>query len=299
MVRLIAVALFFSSFAWAACGSYLILGSQTQDLKKINFPNTVVWKKTGKTYSVSKPLDTTEVRSLACEGKGYVLANDVSILSKAKPYEGSFYTIETGWNKLTTPKEGVDVIATFAEFTEVDFVYAYEKKTSIWAGYSPQTELMDKILSTRILGLRALEPETVFYVYARKPLRVVIRSLSITGECKRKAEEKGFATLINSGLAGEPSYNDDRTMSLTSRYVSHYKKGVYDDTRLALIYPKIDKNSNEKRKFGPAIPQAMLQYDKNYEGLRFYVYDFLRRECFEGVYPSIKLPPYPTLKKLK
>jgi hypothetical protein len=291
--------LFFSSFVWGDCSSYYLLGSKTQNLKKMDLANTIVWHFHQGEYTVSEPLQKVDFKTLPCQERGYVLINDSSIDYIQDAEDMKTYKLNKGWNRVVSAKDGVDVIATFEGQSGVDFVYTYEKKTAIWAGYSPKKKLLEKILSTRLLGLRAIEPGKVFYIYANQAVKIPVRTIEIEGLCREKIKNRSYGFLVNSGLEESFSYDMQKSVGAKSRYVTHYRRGIYDDTRIVFIYPKGFKKSAEMMKFGPAIPQLMLEYDKSYEGETFYVYDYLERACFEGVFPSMKLPPYPTLKKLQ
>jgi hypothetical protein len=36
-----------------------------------------------------------------------------------------------------------------------------------------------------------------------------------------------------------------------------------------------------------------------YEEVTFYVADYFEKKCYEGIFPSRKIPPFPVLKKLE
>jgi hypothetical protein len=88
-------------------------------------------------------------------------------------------------------------------------------------------------------------------------------------------------------------------MSAKSRYFSHHEKGIYNDTRIVLIYPKLEAKTKRSYKYGPAMPKTFFEFSKEYEAKKFFVYDFKEQKCFEGIFPSMQIPPFPTLKEIK
>ena len=116
--------------------------------------------------------------------------------------------------------------------------------------------------------------------------------------CMKKAVSPEFAVLTDSGMDEIYTDNKNKTMSVKSRYKTHYKIGIYDDTRVSLIYPKINTNLKNEFKYGPAKPKIQLLYAKEYEGKKFYIYDYKEKKCFQGLFPSMKIPPFATLKEI-
>ena len=170
----------------------------------------------------------------------------------------------------------------------------------MWAGYSPDNNLMKKILSTRILSLKYIEPGLGFYVYAKNDVKIDIKSTVISATCQKKIDSDEFGVVYDTGTSKDIVFNDDKSIGVGSRYLSHHKRGIYNDTRVALIYPKIDKLHSEKQilKYGPAVPKVKIRFNKAYEAMTYYIYDYNTRVCYEGILPSAKIPPYSVLKKL-
>jgi hypothetical protein len=285
---------------FADCTKYYLLGSQKQNLTQLPSEEMVVFSRTSQGYEVSKPLKSTQ--SFGCrESGGFVLLSDSSREYFDVPlYNESSYALQKGWNYLTSPKDGLDVIATFSEYEDVEFVYVYDKQTRAWAGYSPHKEFMELILSTRVLGLKSIEPRFGFYILSKKALNVPIKSIELAQVCLEKKESSGYGFITASAYDSAINISTDNSVGFESRYTSHYTRGVYDDTRLMLIYPKLEITVGKKLlKYGPAVPKARVHYVKEYEEKKFYVFDYKTKNCYEGVFPSRKIPPFPTLKKLK
>lgn len=285
---------------FADCTKYYLLGSQKQNLTQLPSQEMVIFSRTSQGYEVSKPLTSTQ--SFGCrESGGYVLLSDSSREYLDEPfYNGSVYTLKKGWNYLSSPKEGLDVIATFAAYEDVEFVYVYDKQTRAWAGYSPHKELMELILSTRVLGLRSIEPGFGFYILAKKALKVPLKSIQLTQECLEKKENSAFSFITASAYDKAMSLSADGSLGFESRYTSHYTRGVYDDTRVMLLYPKLKTGMSPKLlKYGPAVPKARVHYAKEFEEKKFYVFDYKTKNCYEGVFPSKRIPPFPVLRKLQ
>ena len=138
------------------------------------------------------------------------------------------------------------------------------------------------------------------YWNLKEPIKVDVKSTMVSKACQTKMDDESYETLLDSGIKREKSFSHDGSVALESKYLSHYKRGVYNDTRAILIYPKLKELSKKKLyKYGPAQPRTHVYYDKAYEGKLFYVYDYLDKSCYEGIFPSMKIPPFSSLKKLK
>ena len=278
------------------CEGFFFLGLEKGAKTKENYPKSVVWEHSQSGYSVSDPQDFL-LESFECKGKnGYVLVNNPNYSPKQMGQKS--FALKKGWNLLEVPKDGIDVIASFDGLEGVEFVYVYDKVTEAWAGYSPKRELMEKILRSRILGLRSIEPDLGFYVYATQDLELTPKAIEISGVCKEKMQERGYSFLQSSGLDKEMRYEEQKA-GVESRYSSHYKRGIYDDTRVVFIYPKVKEKTQSLLRFGPAMPKVKLEYAKELEEKKFYIFDYKTQGCYEGLFPSMRIPPYPTLKKLK
>ena len=205
-----------------------------------------------------------------------------------KLYEGSEYNLHKGWNRLLTNSEGVDVAKTFSED---EVVVVYEPVTKVWASSQPTKEQ---------LYVKYIEPHMIFYVYATKAKKLKIESTHIDSVCQKLIDTKGFKLVLDSGLTKEATFSEDKTISLNSRYFSHYTRGVYNDTRIVMIYKELPTEVKKATyRYGPAEPKSMIHFAKEYEGKEFYMYDFYEKACYKGLLPSMKIPPFAVLQKLK
>ncbi len=209
-------------------------------------------------------------------------------------HSSSFYQLKKGWNKFTTPKDGVNVVKTFNNTSKIEYVLIYYKKGEIWAIYSPKKTFKD------MLFLKYLEPNVTFFVLAKKDTKVDIKSNHLSSTCASLVNDtKKYAFVTDSGIERDYTLSADETMLLQSRYYSHHDRGIYNDTRVTLIYPKLKSDKKKMFKYGPANPKVAIKFPKAYEGTLFYIYDYKQEKCFAGRFPSIKIPPFPTLKELK
>ena len=203
-------------------------------------------------------------------------------------YKQSTYNLLKGWNKLTTNSEGVDVEKTFTKDEEV---VVYDGVTKVWASSKPNKHQ---------LYVKYIEPHMTFFVYAKKAKKLKIASTQVNATCQKLIDTKGFQTVLDSALTKEPTFSDDKTISLNSRYFSHYDRGIYNDTRIMMIYKKLPtKEKKATFRYGPAEPKSMIRFAKEYEGKTFYMYDFYEKACYKGLLPSMKIPPFAVLRKLK
>ncbi len=222
------------------------------------------------------------------------------LLSKLKSvhsssiYKKDTYTIKKGWNRFTAPKDGVDVIETFQNIPEVKFIVTYDFKTKYWAGFTLEQSILKDI--KEMLLLKYLESGTTFFVLSDKDILLNIKSSSVDKICKKFIDSGSYNTLLDSGLTKSDTRDKNKDMGINSRYSSHEYRGYYDDTRVLLIYPKVTKKLKQTDKYGPAEPMVMLKYSKEYENKIFYIYDFLERKCYEGRFPSKRMPPLPVLR---
>ena len=97
---------------------------------------------------------------------------------------------------------------------------------------------------------------------------------------------------------GENKLSKNQSLSIKTRYLTHHEKGIYNDTRVMLIYPNINTKGKATYRYGPASPKIAMKYAKEYEEKEFYIYDYKMRKCFKGYFPSMRIPPYPTLKEI-
>ena len=208
-----------------------------------------------------------------------------------KLYNLDRYYLKYGWNTLTTPKDGVDVINTFSN-SAISLVVVFDNISKKWAVYSPNNN------SDEFLKLKYLEPNITFFVLATKEIELKIQSNIVNGNCKKELGKNSYLFIIDSGIEREATFLKDKTLSVKSRYFSNHEKGIYDDTRVMLIYPKlVDIKTKAKYHYGPAVPKLFLTFAKEYEGRKFYIYNFKERQCYKARFPSLKIPPFPILEK--
>ncbi|SFV63042.1 hypothetical protein MNB_SM-5-791 [hydrothermal vent metagenome] len=214
--------------------------------------------------------------------------------SSNKLYSGSSYKLKKGWNSFTTPKDGINVVKTFHDASKIKYILTYYPKGKLWAIYSPHKSFND------MLFLKYLEPHITFFILAKKDTIVEIKSNKVDGICKSISENrKKYASVTDSGIQRDYRLSSDAKILLQSRYYSHHDRGIYNDTRVTLIYPRIESDTKKIFKYGPANPKIALKFPKAYEGKPFYVYDFKQTKCFMGYFPSERIPPFPMLKALK
>lgn len=203
-------------------------------------------------------------------------------------YSEKSYDLKKGWNTLTTNSEGVDVKKTFSKD---ELVVVYDDFSKLWASNKPTHQQ---------LYAKYIEPHITFFVYASRAKKVKIVSTQVSVTCQKLINTKGYKVVIDSALTKEPTYSSDKTMSLYSRYLSHYDRGIYNDTRVMLIYKELPtKVKKDTFRYGPAEPKSMVRFAKEYEGKTFYMYDFYEKSCYKGLLPSMKIPPFAVLQKLQ
>lgn len=298
MTKLLLTLLLTITYSQASCKEYKLLGLENQSQTDINYKDTIVWNKKGSTWSVSVPLKSYKLTKKTCKDSGYVLVANNDMAYKTLLHHKNYYDLKKGWNYITTTKDGVDVAQTFKD---VEFVYVYDKRSQAWAGYSPKEELKKKMKSTRILELRYLEPRRGFYVLSSKDQRVNISSKLPSTQCQKIMNDKNYDVIFDSGIDAEFSYNPIKSIAFASRYHSHNRKGIYNDSRVVIMTPKLKKLSTNKitKKYGPAIPKIMIYFNEAYAEQEFYSYDFLNEDCRKGYFPSKRKPPAPMMKKVQ
>jgi hypothetical protein len=294
MIKIILAFVLSLTYIQASCKDYKLLGADKNNLFNINSKDTTIWDMKNNTWSVSKPTDKLD--DSKCKSKGYILVNNNDYKYKTLLHPKNYYNVKKGWNYFTTPKDGVDVARTFSD---AEFVYVYDPRSQAWAGYSPKKDLMEKIRSTRILELKYIEPKRGFYVLSDKAMRVGVMSKLPSKQCQKIMQNKNFDVIYDSGIDPEFSYNAIKSIALKSRNYSHTRKGVYNDSRIAIMTPKVKLSKDKKvYKYGPAIPRMMIHFNKAYQERDFYAYDFLEESCVKGYFPSKQKPPASVLKKL-
>lgn len=283
------------SYLQASAQECRYLGSTKSSLD-LDSKEALLWKREHSSWSVS--IAPSPLQNFKCSSGEYLLLKSGDSKSSRLLHHKNFYAIKKGWNSLTSPKDGVDVAKTFSN---VEFVYIYEPRSKLWAGYSPKKELMQKMKSAKILELKYIEPKKSFFLLSEKAMRVAIASKAPNKECQKIIDSKEYELLQNSGASQKMSYNGSKTLAFSSRYFSHQREGIYNDSRVLLMVPKIQKFSKTKKlkKYGPAVPKIMIEFNEAFIGREFYAYDYLNESCYKGYFPSKKRPPSPTLKKVK
>jgi len=289
MKKIVLFSLFLVSGLYASCSSYYSLGDRVS--KGLEDLPSIVWHKKGSGFTL---------KSSKCQKSGYLLLHDNDKKYIKKLYTKNSYTLQRGWNYVHAPKDGVDVAKTFSN-QSVLFVYIYDAKTPAWAGYSANKSYHDMMQDIRILNLKYIEPSLGFYVYANKKITLRIISTLRPKSCQKILESGKYNMLQHSVFKDSKAQDRLGAMSLITIYQSHYRRGQYNDTRVELFYPKdikIKKDSSSLV-YGTIEPRFRAEYAKEYEERKFYVADYFTKNCYEGVFPSKKTPPYPMLKKLK
>ncbi len=225
------------------------------------------------------------------------LLKELNSVHSSKIHPQNSYRLTKGWNRLTTPKDGVDVIKTFENISTVKFVVTYDNESKYWAGFTLNQTILKDL--KEMLLLKYLEPNVTFFVLALRNTRVNVKYASMNSRCSKIISTRRYNVLYDSGLTTENIKESKAPMIFSSRYHSHEYRGIYNDTRVALIYPKLKKSSKATLKYGPAEPTVMFHYAKEYAQKKFFVYDYLEKNCYEGTFPSKKYPPLPVLTKLK
>lgn len=149
------------------------------------------------------------------------------------------------------------------------------------------------------LRLNSIETGVKYKITSNKDQTINIIYRTINNQCKNLLNSNKFNYLENSGLERQKITNNLDHISLSSRYYSNELKNRYDATNVILIYPKIKNTSKIRFSYGPAKPKINIKYAKEYEGEKFYVYDFFYEKCFQGYFPSPKILPYTELRELK
>lgn len=279
--------LLLASGLYASCEGYYALGDRVS--KGLENLPSIVWHQKGSSFTLE---------ASKCQKSGFVLSHDNDKKYTKKLYTKTSYTLQRGWNFVHAPKDGVDVAKTFSN-PSVLFVYIYDAKTPAWAGYSANQSYRDMMQNVRILDLRYIEPSLGFYVYANKKITLPIVSTLRPKSCQKILESGDYKMLAHSAFKNAKA--QDRGMSLITIYQSHYRRGLYTDTRVELFYPKDIKIKKEETPlvYGTIEPRFRAEYAKEYQEQKFYVADYFTKNCYEGIFPSKKIPPFPILKKLQ
>lgn len=285
---------------YAEQNHYTLLGKDLDKLSEdTQTKNSIVWEYYDGRWSASKPYEKLKQADLNLSKTGYILLAQEPNTKKTPLHSKQTLTLQKGWNHLLSPKDGIDIEKSFAPYgSSIDFVYSYDPLTQAWAAYSADEKIQEQIRSTRILWLKSIEPHKELYIYARKTVALSLEPIAIGSQCMEMMQKDSYHFITSSGLDKDPISNPHSTLFLKSRYIGHYKRGIYDDTRITLIYPKKEIKGEAKLNYGPAEPKAAIKYAKEYEDETFYMFDYKNKGCYEGVFPSMKKPPIAALKKL-
>lgn len=195
---------------------------------------------------------------------------------------------QKGWNLFVSPKEGIDIVKTFADKNVT--VVTYEPFSKYWAVF-PKPKSKDEIF------LDSIEGGVVFFVLAKDITKIKLQPIAIQKPCSDIFHSKEYETLQDSGRDKGFVKNENGTFLAKSRYYAHHQRGLYQDTRVIVAIPKLKaKPSNHLYKYGPAIPKTYFLFTKEYEGKFFYVFSYHDKKCYKGILPSIRIPPFPLLK---
>jgi len=203
-------------------------------------------------------------------------------------------------NKTINLKKGLNSINN--KFTTIDVVKSFKNEKDIQAivydDISKKYAIYPFINDKQYLKLKAIEKGVKFYIYITKDMKISFRRPSISKVCQKKFLDKKYSFIYDSGIDKVATINKNKSIGINSRYYSNHFRETYDDTTVFLIYPKINKTSKMKYKYGSAIPTMQVFYSKEYENKKFYMYDFLRDSCYEGIFPSMNFPPLKELRKI-
>jgi len=279
-----------------ASSAYVLGSSNHQIPKVVKTKNSIVWSKQSSAWFASEPTDKINFLKYSLS---FILLNDDTINYTAPVYNKDSYRLKKGWNSLNTPKNGVDIVKTFQNLQDVKFVFVYDKLSHAWAGYSPDKNIDFKIKQTRILSLKYIESNIEYFVYTSRGINVDILNSKVNKVCQKFIDSKEFNTLIDSIFSKSYTNSNNDNIGIKTRYFSHHKRGEYSDSRTLLIYPKIKlQNKTKQQKYGAALPKILVSYDVKYEDKEFYIYNYFDKNCYKGVFPSKKTPPFSTLIKL-
>ncbi|MEA1919746.1 MAG: hypothetical protein U9N52_07905 [Campylobacterota bacterium] len=201
--------------------------------------------------------------------------------------------IKKGWNVFLASKEGLDLKKTFSQNHSITIVAIFEPITKFWALYT------DEKIPQKHLQLNFIEPHKTFFVLSEKDLELPIHSRTIDSICQKIIEDTELSLLYDTGNSKKKTLSLEQDISITSRYYNHEYNGIYDDSRVVLLYKKIpNAKKTTLLRYGPAVPKVLIEYAKAYENEFFYVYDYVEKSCYKGIFPSLEVPPFPLLQKI-
>ncbi len=182
----------------------------------------------------------------------------------------------------------IDVKKTFNN-RDIAKVELYDKVSKKYAQYP---FIKDK------LQLNEIENGVEFYVYAKKNIDIKLHIEVPSKVCQNLMDNKKYNYLEDSGIDKKATIDQKSNIAISSRYYSNQLKGKYTNTKVVLIYPNIKTTSKMKYKYGPGLPKVIINYSKEYENKKFYIYDFFEKGCFQGYFPSVKMPPFRELRRI-
>jgi hypothetical protein len=212
-------------------------------------------------------------------------------------HKDTTYHIKKGWNEFVSPRNGIDVIESFKNISEVKFIVTYDFESHYWAGFTLDQRVLKNI--KEMLLLNYLEPYTRFFILSNKELTLKVVNTKISKSCLNLFSDSNYLVLEDTGTTKEAKESQDKSISINSRYHSHEHRGNYGDTRVILFYPKVTITSHKKEQYGPGEPTVLLKYNQAYENKQFYIYDYFEKKCYKGWFPSRKRPPFPVLQILE
>jgi len=212
-----------------------------------------------------------------------------------KPQHGCYY-LHKGWNKILVPNTGVDVLTTLQNHQEILRVALYDKELHQWALLQQNNTSLSQ--TNKPLLLVSAEPKQTLFIQARCDTTLSLATISISKSCQKYLHNPHFNALVASSKDTQRVFSTNKTISIAPRYASNFHRGYYKDSRVLLIYPKIDKYTHTLQSYGPAEPYINIKYDTSYEQKEFFIFDYMDKRCYRGIFPSFKTPPYPVLQEL-
>jgi hypothetical protein len=210
------------------------------------------------------------------------------------------------YNDILTLKKGKNTFIVHRYGIDTKTIFKNDAVQKVWLNdpLSRKTAVFPKENNASLLELKFIEQNTMFFVLAYKDARIRLQHQSIEHPfCLQKSRLKDYETVIDSAnnTNKKTSFSKTHDLSLTSRYISNYKKNTYDDTKIAVIYKKKSFKAHSPSTYmtyGPAVPAVFLQYRKEYQSEPFFIYSFRNKKCYQGFFPSLKIPPFPTLHEI-
>ncbi|MEA3512539.1 MAG: hypothetical protein U9R37_02960 [Campylobacterota bacterium] len=199
--------------------------------------------------------------------------------------------IQNGENNYTNEFDSIDMIKTFQGIKDIE-ISVFDDVSKKVATFPFQSE-------KNILDLYAIENGVKYTIKSKKNRSINIVEKTISEVCLKYKDDKNYNFIEDSGTNKAATIDDKESIALSSRYISNQKRKKYTDTKTVLIYPKQKKVSTMKYKYGPGNPRVLLQFSKEYEGKNFYIYDYFTQKCYQGIFPSPKIPPFRDLREIR